>query len=410
MQLPEDFVKPNYNGRSIANIPATVAKITDVPFSGLMPLEDSLWQHTAQNSNRVVVLLLDAMGWNLIQKWRKELSFILDRASVIEPITSVCPSTTTVALTSFWTGYGAATHGLAGLTQFLSDYAVGTQMISFTPTFGHYPDALINAGLDLTQFLAVPGMAEQLARGDVPTYAYKGREIVDSALSKMHGRGVVGNHGAITFADMLVQIRECLHEHAGEPLYISGYWPTIDTISHFRDWSSEAVKSELLSLFHQIQTLFIDQLSAQAKANTSFFIVADHGQTSRNQERLIRLEDHPQLQSQLLMKPMGDMRVAYLYTKQGCQESVIEYVHAHLGHNVLALRRDDALATGIFGPGPYADDAKDRMGDIVLLMRGQTLFYADAQQYYIDNFLAGHGGMTQDEMQVPWIGFDLDAL
>ena len=410
MQLPNEFVQPAYNGRSIANIPATVAKITGSSFTGLESLEDNLWQNAAPSSNRVVVLLLDAMGWNLIQKWRAELSFLLDRATLIEKITSVCPSTTTVALTSFWTGNGPAGHGLAGLTQFLGDYAVGTQMISFTPTFDRYPDALINAGLDLTQFLDVPGMAEQLTEAGIPTFAYKGREIVDSALSKMHGRGVAGNVGAITFADMLVQMRDCLHEHAGRPLYISGYWPTIDTISHFRNWSSEAVKAELTSLFHQIQTIFLDGLTDQAKANTSFFIVADHGQTSRNREQLIRLEDHPELMSHLLMRPMGDMRVAYLYAKQGKQDAIIEYVNNHLGDRVLALGKDEALATGIFGPAPYTQGVKDRIGDVVLLMRGQTLFYTDAQQYYIDNFLAGHGGLTSDEMEVPWIGFDLGAL
>ncbi len=409
MFLPDEFVRPDYNGRSIANIPATVASIVAVPFAGLRPLQSELWQPVSRTSNRVVVLLLDAMGWNLIQEMKEELSFLLDQATVVDKITSVCPSTTTVALTSFWTGHAPASHGLTGLHQFLGDYAVGTQMISFTPQFASFPDALIDAGLDLEQFLAVPGVGEQLAQGDVATFAFKGRDIVDSALSKMHGRGVAGNHGAISFADMLVQMRDCLHEHAGEPLYISAYWPTIDTLSHYRGWGSTAVKAELLALFQQIQTSFLDQLSDQAKAKTSFFIVADHGHTSMKKGQMIRLEDHPQLMRYLLMQPMGDMRIAYLYAKQGQQQAVLDYLHKHLGKQVWALPVEEALATGLFGPEPYAQVAAERMGDVVAIMREQTILYTDAQQYFVDNFLAGHGGLSRDEMEVPWIGLQLDG-
>ena len=45
-------------------------------------------------------------------------------------------------------------------------------------------------------------------------------------------------------ADMLVQMGDLLEQKPGESMYINGYWPTIDTISHFRGPLSAATCSE----------------------------------------------------------------------------------------------------------------------------------------------------------------------
>lgn len=410
MQLPDNFIAPDYNGRSIANVPATVAAAVGVSIDSLPPLQPSLWQPVAQDTNRVVVLILDAFGWNLLQAYKDELAPLLNKATILEQITSIFPSTTSAALSSLWSGFPPTGHGLMGLHLFLPQFAAGTQMISFTPVFDHIPDALIHAGLDLEKFLLVPGLAEQLAVQGIPTYAFKGREIVNSALSKMHGRGVASSFGAFSFADMLVQMGDLLHEKAGEPLYACGYWPTIDTLSHFRDWTGTAVKAELLTMFQQINAFFLQRLTDAAKAGTAFFIVADHGQTSRNMAQQVHLEDHPQLMRDLIMRPMGDGRVAYLYTRQGRQTAVLDYFATNLADLAVALPVEEALATGWFGAHPISPIVRERMGDVVVIMRDQAILYTNADQFYIDHFYAGHGGLTADEMQVPWIGFHLPDL
>ena len=80
-------------------------------------------------------------------------------------------------------------------------------MLDFSPLFYKARDALVEAGLDPKTFLQHPGVGEQLAAAGIPTFAFKGYEIVDSVLSQMHGRGVTESFGIVTFADMLVQMR-----------------------------------------------------------------------------------------------------------------------------------------------------------------------------------------------------------
>lgn len=163
LTLPGEFLWPAYDGRSIANVPATVASILNAQFNGLPPLAEPLWQPYSAGAKRVVVLLLDAFGWNLLQAQQQRLSNILNKADRVEKITSIFPSTTTAALSSVWTGVGPARHGMMGLNLFFPEYGSAGQTLTFTPTFGHYPNSLIEAGLEPTSFLQWPGVGQQLA-------------------------------------------------------------------------------------------------------------------------------------------------------------------------------------------------------------------------------------------------------
>lgn len=405
---PDEFVLPRYDGRSIANVPATVAAILGTPFNGLPALEDELWQPAAAGAKRVVVLIIDAMGWNLLQLMRDELEAVLGETAVAGQITSIFPSTTVAALSSLWTGVAPAQHGLVGFQLFFPEYATGGQMISFTPVFRKFPDALVDAGLEPENFLQWPGMAEQLAAGGVPTYAVKGRGIVDTALSKMHGRGVAANYGVFTFSDLLVQIVDLLDEKAGERFYLSAYWPTIDTLSHFYSWDGTAVQAELRSLFHQIKTEFLDRLTAVARRDTVLFIVADHGQVPYIPDQRIPLTDHPRLEEMLLMRPLGGARELYLYARQGRVAHVVQYINEELGGAFFALPTDKALAAGLFGPEPFAPQTRQRLGDVIAIARQGHIMYPPADQKMADEFKAGHGGLSAPEMEVPWLGFRLD--
>lgn len=407
LQTIEAFTWPAYDGRSIGNIPATIAETLKVPFNGLPALEPKLWQPLAGDCRRVVLLTLDAFGWNLLQAEEARLGGLLNKADIVEQITSIFPSTTVAALSSLWTGAAPAQHGMLALNMFFPEYATETQMLFFTPTFGRYPDALIAAGLKPESFLQWPGMAEQLAQQGVPTHAFKGREIIYSALSRMHGRGVSGDHGAITFSDMLDQVAQMLEATADESLYLSAYWPTIDTISHFRHWDGEATRAEIRTLFYQIQTQFLDKLSASAREGTLFFITADHGQIALPTH--IYLEDHPKLQQMLFMKPSGEPRITYLYAKHGRIEEIVQYINQHLGAFMVALTAEEALASGLFGPQPHTAVAHERIGDVVVIMRQDAVLFNQTLPEQARHMVGGHGGMSHGEMQVPWIGFRLDG-
>jgi len=350
LSLPEEFILPGYDGRSIANVPATIAALLQVGFEGLPPLESGYWQPFGSEIKRVAVLFLDAFGWNLLRAEQQRLTNILKKADCVEKITSIFPSTTTAALSSVWTGVGAAQHGLMGLNLFFPQLATAGQTITFTPTFARFPEALIEAGINPESFLQWPGLAQQLAHDGIPTYTFKDRKIVHSALSKMHGRGVVQDRGVFSFSDLLAQMGRLLEEKVDESLYIWGYWDTIDLLSHYRLWDAAATRAEIGSLFHQIETNFLNALSSKARQDTLLIIMADHGQVALPNH--IFLEDHPPLHEALFMKPTGDPRVPYLYAKHGRQAQIIDYIRQQLHDAMVALPAAEALGLDLIRPWP----------------------------------------------------------
>ncbi len=408
LPVPEAFCLPNYDEGSIANVPATVAQLLGARIRGLSGLPEPLWQPLG-DVKRVVLLTLDGFGWNLFQARQALLTAVSHKATITGQLTSIFPSTTVAALSSLWTGSAPAQHGLVGLRLFFPEFAVSAGMLDFSPLFFKARDALVDAGLDPQTFLQHPGVGEQLAAAGIPTFAFKGYEIVDSVLSKMHGRGVAESFGVMSFADMLVQMRELLDKRAGESLFINAYWPSIDTLSHYHTWQGTAVSAEVRAIFYQLQTEFLDALTDAARQDTAFFIVADHGQELTPVSQQIFLSSHPQLEQMLFMRPTGEPRVLYLYTKHGCHQAAIEYINTHLGEAMTAVSTQEALHAGLFGPEPFAANVADRLGDVVVIMRGGYTLFSEAERPKAHKMIGRHGGMSYAEMQVPWLGFRLDG-
>lgn len=414
LNLPDEFVIPNYgsigrSGTTIANIPATIAKLLDVPFEGLNPLPTEMWQpmRPEGGAKRVVVLILDALGQNLIQQEEPYLQSVLEQAAIDETITSIFPSTTVNCLSSMWSGTAPAQHGLIGLHLYFPELAAVGQMIHFTPRFKRLPDALVEAGIEPETFLPVPSIAQQLSHVGVNTYAFKGYDIVNSALSQMHGRGVAGNFGAFSFADMLSQMRQLLETRPREKMYLCAYWPTIDTLSHRHTIGGESTIHELRTLFQQIKTVFLDELSSTARQDTLFFIVSDHGQKAYTGE-VIEIDELPELKELLLIRGAGEPRVPYLYAKQNQVNALLDYLQGNFSDEMAIYPSQLLLENGLLGPPPFADTVPLRMGDVTGIMKKGAVFLSDSRdQWVVQVFKSSHGGLSSDEMYVPWLGFVL---
>lgn len=409
-----EAVWPQYHDNSIANVPATIAALLGAPFSGLPPLVDDLWRPFSEDVQRVVMVILDGMGSNLLETAVStpdpRVTTLLAQTAVRGQITSVFPSTTVAALSSFWTGLAPIQHGLTGLRLFFPEYAAAGQLLNFSPLFGPIPNALVDAGLEPEAFLHGPGFAEQLAAAGIPAYAVKSSHLVNSALSKMHGRGLKADIGIHSFTDMLVQMRQLLVEKAGRPLFISAYWPSIDTLSHAYTWRGPSVAAELGHLFAQIQRELIALLPPAARAGTVLLLVADHGQAVTPPADYASLADHPDLNRMLLMRPVGEPRVAYLYTRRGAHEDAIAYVNECMGSGLTAVATEQAVAAGLFGPPPYAPEVTARMGDVVVITSGGKALLTLRDMEKAHKMQGRHGSLTRAEMMVPWLGFRLDAL
>lgn len=403
------LITPDYAGNTIGNVPGTVAALLGVESPGLAPLRGPLWQPLLQGDEvrRVVLILVDGMGQNLVQACAEDTAWLREGADIADCITSVFPSTTVNALSSLWTGAGPAQHGLVGLELLFPRLGVMGQMLSLSPSFAWLPDALVRAGVDPYSYLPVPGIAQTLQQAGIETYSLKHYSLLNSSLSKMFSRGITEEIGTVTAADLLWQVKALLERATGPRMYISVYWAAVDTLSHRHGFDHPAVAAELRSFLHLLRTELFLKLSPAARRGTVVVLTADHGQTITPLEQRIYLEDHPQLQRMLLMRAAGEPRTAYLYARAGEKQGIIDYIDEYLSHAAIALGSQEALALGLFGPPPYAEELAVRVGDVMVTMREGYSFLSKDGDEFLANFVGRHGGLTPAEMEVPFFVFRL---
>lgn len=407
--LPDEFVPPDYLSGSIANIPATVASLLQVPFDGLPALREPLWRPFSGRIERVVVLLVDSLGWDFYLRSKPEIDWSSSHLEIETKITSVFPSTTVAALCSLWTGYAPAQHGLVGLRLFFPQEATLASMLRFSPTFASFPNSLIDAGIKPEAFLHVPGFAQSLASYGIKTHSFKGTHIAHSALSRMLDRGVEHIHGIVTATDLFVQLRDLLEETNGQSLYIHAYWSTVDTLCHAYGPQHPSVNAEIKSVFNLLKTEFLDRLSPRARKGTVLFITGDHGHVAAPAEQIINIDEDPTFNEMLLMRPAGEPRTPYLYARQGCQSTLLSYLKEEYPEELVAMPSVQALTNGLLGPKPHAPDIARRLGDVLATMR-QNYNLLTGPEIDVPHLMKGrHGGMTAAEMEVPWLGIKLDS-
>src|ERR1700736_3831381 len=63
-----EFVLPRYDGYSIANVPATAGVLLGGALPGRPPLAEVVWQGLKGQTRCVLLIILDAMGLNVLQR------------------------------------------------------------------------------------------------------------------------------------------------------------------------------------------------------------------------------------------------------------------------------------------------------------------------------------------------------
>jgi hypothetical protein len=412
-RLPDgEFVLPHYDGLGIANLPATIAGLFGAKLPGTCPpLQEDLWADWCDGLQRVVLVVIDALGYLQLRSAMAaddELVFHqLAQAGRLLPITSTFPSTTNTVLTTLWTGYSPATHGVLAYELYLRELGVAASALFFWPVHHRQRDSLADWGIDDQTFVPVPSLPEQLLAHGITTRTFISKAYSNSMLSRIHRRGVRQTYPFVSGGDMWLGLRDVIEQHKQEKLLLTAYWDTIDGITHQCGPDDDAWSVELCGLSWMMRTGFLERLTAEQRRGTLLLITADHGGLSTPPQAAIRLDHHPELGNALSLPPLGESRVLFLHTRGDTLDRVQSYVEQQLNDAFVLLTRKQVLDSGILGPGPVYEETPHRLGDLVGLARGSHYLARNEHQA---KMLGRHGGLSPDEMLVPLIGVRLDAF
>lgn len=405
LELPTELIAPKYDDQSILNIPASICHWMGIPEIGEGPLTPEILDPLGNGARRVILILMDALALHRLQAWMDAGMAPIWRDlledGILAPLTSISPSTTSAALTTFWTGQSPSAHGIMGYEVWLKEYSMVANMIQHAPmSFRGDVDSLGRAGFKPEKFLSLPTFGPHLRQHGITPYAFQHYSISQSGLSRMFQRDVE-IYPLSTAADLWVSMRQMIENKPDERFFAWTYWGDVDGLSHHFGPEDERVFAEFSHFSAAFEQFFINKLSPENRKDTLVILTADHGQIHTPLKGENVLKNRPELTRHLHITPTGENRLAYFYLKPGSESFVREYVQTHWPDQFLIFTKEQVLKAGLFGPSPQHSGLQDRIGDLILAARGGNyLWWADK-----DDFMLGrHGGLHQEEMIVPFLG------
>jgi predicted AlkP superfamily pyrophosphatase or phosphodiesterase len=355
-------VVPDYGGACIANVVPALLERPDSAASW-MPA-------TALEADRVVLLLLDGLGWEQLQA-RRHLAPTLC-AMEGGPIATVLPTTTATALTSLSTGTAPGEHGVVGYR--INVHGEVLNILRWTTAAGDARQTIPPQKIQMQ----LPFLGQ---RPPVVTRAEFARTGFTTA--HLDGTRFTGYRMPSSLVTELARAAR-----RSEP-FVYGYYEGIDKVSH-EYGLGEFYDAELAAA----DRLVADVLNA-VPSGTAVVVVSDHGQVEVG-ERVVALA--PEVIAHVSMQS-GEGRFRWLHARPGHASLLVDAATACHGDDAWVVTREQVIEEGWFGPRVSAE-ASSRLGDVALVARTDVAFVepTDGGPY---DLVGRHGSATAAELWVP---------
>lgn len=378
------MVRPDYSGNSIVNLMTSVIRARGGHADAYAPLRD-LDLSALSACRTLIVLVIDGLGFEFLRRQRDSVL----RRHVHARITSVFPSTTTTAVTTFLTGLAPAQHGFTGWHMYFHEIDAVIAVLPFRAR-----GAARAEPLDRTLLEDHGSVFERLP---VRSYAVSPASIARSVFNEVHARGAVQRPYA-TLAELFIEMTAIARAGA-ERQYVYAYYPEIDRLAHEHGINSKEVAAAFIELDHAFAH-FLDHIRG---ADAAVVVTADHGFIDTTAEHTLALAAHPELARTLIQPLAGERRAAYCYVDPAKRAAFEHYVATTLAPYATLVSRETLMEQTYFGPGIPHPRLHQRVGDYALIMK-ENFVIEDIVPGELPHVLIGvHGGMSAEEMYVPLI-------
>jgi hypothetical protein len=412
-----EYVLPAYEDYCFANVNPTLLSLpagddtgtTDGDAgTGIAPerrLPEAAFAGVETDVDRVVCLFLDGYGW---EHWKRDhedvplLSAFSERGTVT-PLTSIYPSETAAATTTFHTGSTPVEHGLLGWWQYVEEVDGVVQTLPFATRDGEpaddvYPDLhreMLFAGESLYRRAAAAGVDARLHlpfETDDPQTAGADTVVAENV------------------ADLAVSLRQDVESPDG-PDYCYGYVPNVDAAAHRAGTTDDRYRAQLEMVCACLRRELVEPADPAASERTLVVLTADHGIVDTPPGENVDVSGLDVVWDNLRrdddgepIPPVGSPRNLHLFLQDGAVERVRDAVESRWPCRTYT--RAEAVDAGLFGDGDPSDLFRRRCGDLVVVHRDRGIWWDDEEL----ELLGMHGGLTREEMFVPFAAATLADL
>ena len=353
-----------------------LADITNSIFNSLSVPEtiDSLSLGSAEN--REVLILIDGMGQDAIDKYGDQFP-IFDELKQVKKLYTNFPSTTATSLSTLGTGVLPGIHGMLG----------------YTVRVPRSDNRLLNAlkwdeRVDPVMWQKVPTLFERAALAGVSVTHVAAKRYEGSGFTQAALRGAkyVGANGV---DEMATAVSAALKP---QPSFVYTYLNTLDSAGH-----SDGVGSDKWLTALQQVSEFITKVKQLAPAGTRIWVTSDHGMVNST-EQVILGQDNKLLENVTLIG--GEPRARHIYIKEGAVSETIIQWQEFFGNRARVLSKVTAIKDGLFGP-VVTEDSHDRLGDLIAIANNDLILVDPARVREESSMVGHHGGVTDIEVEIP---------
>jgi Type I phosphodiesterase / nucleotide pyrophosphatase len=374
MTFPLDVIKPDYEGGWLGDVlPGALTAL------GVPGLADRLnLAGRLPGVERIVVLLLDGLGWHQIPLGRDQAPALAALGATGRPITCGFPSTTPTSLVSLGTGARSGEHGVLAFTTLVP----GTDEVLVHIAWRDDPEPVT--------WQPVTPLLDIARTAGLPT-AVVSNPLFESTALTLRSTGVLGYVGANGVDETVHGALAALRSGAR---CVYAYLPDVDRAGHDYGAGSPEWRQAMSDVDKAVA-----RLQEELPPGSALVVTADHGHMISPPDRRIDLDSVPELASGL-RAVAGEPRMRYLHTEPGALPDVLATWRELVGHAAWIGVREEAIATGWYGPVPPSHAA--RIGDIVVVCRDDWSIQASAHEPpRILELIGLHGALTRTELEIP---------
>ncbi len=373
--MMQDFVLPDYKELNITNVLPSSLNLIQNKKPKIRSLEKF------RGVDKAIVFLVDGLRLEL-------LNSLSIKEFELEKITSVFPTTTASAITSFITCEEPIKHGIPEMIFYSRKFKNFVDLFNFSFA-GETQNSLYFHGIEEKDIIRVRTFFEKNTEINVKFYSFLPYQLFNSAYTNMTTRGSLRNY-FLDYVDLFQKLKDIVEEKANLLAYV--YFDNIDIAQHKFGVGSEEEKNEFL-LFYSLLRKFLNKIK---DTNTLVVLTSDHGQISMKGK--VDLSNISLLDKFSLTNPYGSSRVLYFLIRENKLQKVKEFLEKKVGKKAFILTLEEAIKSKIFGTKKPSKEFLDRVGNLLLIAKNGWEFEHEKAYYYTHRF---HGALTPEEVYVP---------
>jgi predicted AlkP superfamily pyrophosphatase or phosphodiesterase len=405
-----EFIYPFYEKYCFSNISSTILNFFGIKSNKpILPPELHKDKLEIENSSKVILLLIDGLGYKQWLGCYKNYKFfeIFTQNGIVAPITTVFPSSTAAALTTINTGLTPQQHALLEWFLYFKEIDMIIKTLPFEPLYDK--DRNIFSKIKADQKILFKGTTiyQTLKRAGIKSFTFINENYANSTYSKLVYKGS-STIPFINSSDLVVRLRKTLELEKG-PAYFYVYIDYVDSLEHKYGNYTEEYYAEISVLSFLLKKELLEKIDKKVAKETLFLITADHGQLNILPQETVYLNKFKKVVNSFQKSkrnkpilPTGSPRDVFLHIKQDRLEEIYSFLSKKLREKAKVVKTEEAIKMNLFGIDKPSKEFYDRVGNLLILpYKNNTVWYQHIKGRKF-NLLGHHGGLTKDEMLVPF--------